>query len=69
MIEKTGADTAVAPLVGSLPPHCQRDVDLSDLCRPTVRETSIRCVDSSIRQSAKVRRPIRYLRLIFAMYC
>ncbi len=27
MIEKTVADTAVAPLVGSLPPHCQRDVD------------------------------------------
>ena len=27
MIEKTFADTAVAPLVGSLPPHCQRDVD------------------------------------------
>ena len=27
MTEKTVADTAVAPLVGSLPPHCQRDVD------------------------------------------
>jgi hypothetical protein len=27
MIKKTIADTAVAPLVGSLPPHCQRDVD------------------------------------------
>ena len=27
MIEKTVADTAVAPLVGTLPPHCQRDVD------------------------------------------
>ena len=27
MIEKNVADTAVAPLVGSLPPHCQRDVD------------------------------------------
>ncbi len=27
MIEKTVDDTAVAPLVGSLPPHCQRDVD------------------------------------------
>ena len=27
MIEKTVADTSVAPLVGSLPPHCQRDVD------------------------------------------
>ena len=27
MIEKIVADTAVAPLVGSLPPHCQRDVD------------------------------------------
>ena len=27
MIGKIVADTAVAPLVGSLPPHCQRDVD------------------------------------------
>ena len=27
MIEQTTADTAVAPLVGSLPPQCQRDVD------------------------------------------
>ena len=27
MTEKTVVDTAVAPLVGSLPPHCQRDVD------------------------------------------
>ena len=27
MIEKTVTDTAVAPLVGSLPPHCQKDVD------------------------------------------
>ena len=27
MTEKTVDDTAVAPLVGSLPPHCQRDVD------------------------------------------
>jgi len=31
MIKKTVADTAVAPLVGSLPPHCQRD--LNDLRR------------------------------------
>ena len=36
MIEKTVADTAVAPLVGSLPPHCQRDVDT---LRRFVRET------------------------------
>ena len=27
MIEQTVAETAVAPLVGSLPPQCQRDVD------------------------------------------
>ena len=27
MTVRTNADTAVAPLVGSLPPHCQRDVD------------------------------------------
>ena len=27
MTENSVADTAVAPLVGSLPPHCQRDVD------------------------------------------
>ena len=27
MIETSVADPAVAPLVGSLPPHCQRDVD------------------------------------------
>ena len=27
MTEKIAVDTAVAPLVGALPPHCQRDVD------------------------------------------
>jgi len=27
MTEPTAADTAVAPLAGALPPHCQRDVD------------------------------------------
>ena len=27
MTERTAADTAVAPLDGALPPHCQRDVD------------------------------------------
>ena len=27
MPERTEADTTVAPLVGALPPHCQRDVD------------------------------------------
>ena len=56
MTEKTVADTAVAPLVGSLPPHCQRDVD-------TLRRF-VHTADQS-RIAGRYRCP----RLIFARSC
>ena len=49
MIETSVADPAVAPLVGSLPPHCQRDVDtLRRFIRATIsREAPAAAVSPS----------------------